>query len=96
VLLPVSVYVHPVPPSWNPVTTVDTPVVPMSPLISVLIPWFVIPAPPPNDPKVEATPRFGATGPTEAPVVKLHGFALVPAASAFPPRSLAAFVIVTV
>ena len=35
-------------------------------------------------------------GPTEAPVVKLHGFAMLPAASAFPARSFAAFEIVAV
>ena len=68
----------------------------MSPLITVLIPWLVMPAPPPIDPKVEAVPRFGPTGPTARPVVKVHGFGTTPAASALPARSVAAFVIVAV
>ena len=36
-LLPVSVYVHPAPASWKPVTTVEAPVVPISQFIIVLI-----------------------------------------------------------
>jgi hypothetical protein len=39
---------------------VDAPVVPISPVIAVEVPWFVMPAPPPKTAKVEATPRFGA------------------------------------
>ena len=70
--------------------------VPISPLITVLIPWLVIPAPPPKPPKVEAAPRFGRVGPTEAPVVKVHGFGVAPAASALPAKSVAAFEIVAV
>src|SRR4029077_7097459 len=95
-LLPVSVYVQPGPASWNPVTKVEAAVVPRSPFTTVLIPWFVAPALPPKDPKVTVTPRFGPTGPTEAPVVKLHGFGFVPATSARPVTSVAAFVIVAV
>ena len=58
----VSVYVHPGPASWNPVTKVEAPVVPMSPFITVLIPWLVIPAPPPKAPNVDAVPRLGPMG----------------------------------
>jgi hypothetical protein len=68
-------------------------VVPRSPFTTVLIPWLVAPALPPKDPKVAVTPRGGPTGPTEAPVVKVHGFGFAPAASALPVVSCAAFVI---
>ena len=46
--------------------SVDAAVVPMSPLITVLIPWLVDPAEPPKSPKVEAAPS--ATGARHAPV----------------------------
>ena len=83
--------------SWNPVTKVEAAVVPILPLITVLIPELVNPALPPVAPaNVEAVPRLGPVGPTEAPVVNVQGFAIVPAASALPARSFAAFVIVAV
>src|ERR1700722_12378900 len=55
-----------------------------------------MPAPPPMDPKVAAVPRFGPTGPTATPVVKLQGLGTTPAASGLPARSVAAFEIVAV
>ena len=92
----VSVYMHPGPASWNPVTNVEAPVVPMSPLITVSVPALVIPAPPPIDPKVEAVPRFGPVAPMVVVVVKNHGFGAVPDTSGFPARSVAAGEIVAV
>src|ERR1700733_16274656 len=68
----------------------------MSPLITVLIPWLVMPAAPPMDPKVEAVPRLGPTGPIARPLVKLQGLGTTPAASGLPARSVAAFEIVAV
>ena len=56
----VSVYPSPVL-SWNPVIAVETAVDPISPpLMTVRIPWLVIPAPPPKPPNVAAVLRFGA------------------------------------
>jgi len=57
---------------------------------------FVIPAPPPKAPKVEAAPRLGAVGRTEAPTVKLHGFGAEPAISALPNKSVTRVEIVAV
>ena len=79
---------HPVPGSRNPVINVEAPVVPRSPLISVLVPVLVIPAPPPNAPKVEAAPRLGRVGLVAAMTVKLHGFGVASAANALPNRSV--------
>src|SRR3984893_4041323 len=87
---------HPVPWSWKPVTRVETPVVPISPLMMVLMPWLVIPAPPPKDPKVAALARLGPTGPVVVPVVKFQGFGTRPAPSALPYRSFAALETVAV
>ena len=87
---------HPVPGSRNPVINVEPPVVPMSPLISVLVPVLVMPAPPPNVPKVEAAPRLGRVGPVAAMTVKLHGFGAAPAANALPNKSVTRFEIVAV
>jgi hypothetical protein len=39
---------------------VEAPVVPISPVIAVAVPWFVMPAPPPKTAKVDAEPRLGA------------------------------------
>jgi hypothetical protein len=39
---------------------VDAPVVPISPVMAVEVPWLVMPAPPPKTAKVAATPRVGA------------------------------------
>jgi hypothetical protein len=44
---------------------VDAPVVPISPVIAVAVPWLVMPAPPPKTAKVDAAPRLGAEA-TEA------------------------------
>ena len=60
----------------------------MFPLITVFVPMFVMPAPPPKVPKVEAAPRFGAVERTEAPTVKRHGFGAAPATSALPNKSV--------
>ena len=48
----------------KPVTVVDTPVVPMSPLMTVRMPWLVMPAEPPKMPKGAALPKgtSGGTG----------------------------------
>src|SRR6202035_2258051 len=62
----------------------------------VLMPWLVIPAPPPKDPKVAALARLGPTGPAVVPVVKLHGLGTRPAATALPVRSFAALLTVVV
>ena len=67
----------------------------MFPLITVLIPWLVSPAPPPKVSESRGGSEIRPHGPTEAPVVKVHGFGC-PAASALPARSFAAFVIVAV
>ena len=68
----------------------------MFPLIIVFIPMFVMPAPPPKAPKVEAAPRLGAVERTEAPTVKLHGFGAAPATSALANRSVTRCEIVAV
>src|ERR1700722_5130808 len=76
----VSVYMHPdggtygTVLSWNPVTVVDAPIVPISPLITVLIPWLVNPAGPPMAPaKVPEVPRLIGPAPVVVvPVVKVH------------------------
>ena len=47
---------------WKPVIIVEAPVVPMSPVIWVSVPWLVTPAPPPNTAKEAALPRTGAAG----------------------------------
>ena len=62
--------------------------VPISPLITVLIPWLVTPAAlPPSPEKVAAVPRL--TGPiVNVPVVNVHGFGTEPLTSALPARSL--------
>jgi hypothetical protein len=44
------------------VIIVEAPVVPISPVITVLVPWLVMPAPPPNTAKEAAEPRMGAAG----------------------------------
>src|ERR1700722_15385028 len=85
---------HPGPKSLNPVINVEAAVVPISPLITVFTPWLVIPALSPKPPKVDAAPRFGGVGPTEAPVVKVHGFGVDPAASGLPAKSVAVLRIV--
>ena len=95
-LLPVSVYVHPTPASWNPVTSVEAAVVPMSPLITVSIPWLVMPALPPKVPNVAAAPKFGASCPSVVPVMKVHGFGVAPAINGLPATSVAALLIVAV
>ncbi len=46
--------------------SVDAAVVPMSPLITVLIPWLVDPAEPPKSPNVEADAR--AIGARQVPL----------------------------
>src|SRR5436190_8249881 len=69
----VSVYAHPVTRgvygievSWNPVISVEAPVVPIdtgwpcAPTITVLKPWLVIPALPPRPPNAPTAPRAGA------------------------------------
>jgi hypothetical protein len=68
----------------------------MSPLISVLVPVLVMPAPPPNAPKVEAAPRLGRVGPVAAMTVKLHGFGAEPGTKKLPNRSVTRFEIVAV
>src|SRR5450631_1120254 len=94
-ILPVvSVYVQPAPLSWKPVTTADPPVVPTFPLITVDVPWLVIPAELPKPPKTEAVPSGTGVGPATALVVKLHGFAATPDASVLPARSVAVLVMV--
>ena len=80
--------------SWNPVIVEEAAVVPMSPLITVLIPELVIPAPPPKPPKGAAAPRGKAGAHASAdPVVKLHISGLANGVLA---RSSAPIVIVTV
>src|ERR1700738_5461820 len=81
---------HPGPASWNPVTRVETPVVAIFPLITVRVPWLVIPAPPPKPPKGAALARLGPTGARLVPVVKFHGLGTRPATRALPARSFAA------
>jgi hypothetical protein len=39
---------------------VEAPVVPISPVIAVAVPWLVMPAPPPKTAKEAAEPRLGA------------------------------------
>jgi len=86
--------------SWNPVTRVEAPVVPIFPLLmTVRIPWLVIPAAPPKAPKEAADPRLTGPGPAPVnggPVVKVHGFGTAPLASALPNRSFAPVVTVAV
>jgi hypothetical protein len=43
---------------------VEAPVVPISPVIAVAVPWLVMPAPPPKTAKVDAEPRLGAAART--------------------------------
>src|ERR1700730_14829517 len=64
--------------------------------MTVLMPWLVIPALPPKDPKGAALARLGPTGPMVVPVVKFHGFGTRPEASALPTRSFAALETVAV
>ena len=96
----VSVYMHPGPGSWKPVTAVETAVVPIPPLLIIVrIPWLVIPAVPPKAPKVVADPRLIGPGPDPVnggPVVNDHGFGTTPLTRALPNRSFAPVVTVAV
>jgi hypothetical protein len=49
---------------------VEAPVVPISPVIAVKVPWLVMPAPPPKTAKEAATPRVDP----ETAVLALTGF----------------------
>ena len=86
--------------SWNPVISVEAPVVAIPPLlITVWIPWLVIPAPPPSAPNSEIVgPRTTGGVTTPVPVVKVQGFGGGPmfTSRGLPFRSLAPVVTVTV
>src|SRR3954462_6129684 len=59
----VSVYVQPGPASWKPVISVEAAVVPIAPLLmTVWVPWLVIPAEPPKEPKPAAEASATALG----------------------------------
>src|SRR5580698_2686424 len=60
--------------SWNPVISVEAAVVPISPLITVLIPMLVIPEEPPKPPKSFMVGPSVTGGKTAAvPVLKVQG-----------------------
>src|ERR1039458_204622 len=61
--------------SWNPVISVEAPVVPIFPLLmTVLIPMLVIPAEPPKPPNGARTPRLIGGLHVDVPIVKVQGF----------------------
>ncbi|MGA2763732.1 MAG: hypothetical protein ABSG17_10245 [Spirochaetia bacterium] len=72
---------------------VEAPVVPMSPVIAVAVPWFVMPAPPPKTANEAARPRLGAAG--EAAIVLEEAFItlLGPIGTAHAPMKAAAAMI---
>src|ERR1035438_7734685 len=83
--------------SWNPVIKVETPVVPIFPLTTVLVPWLVIPAAPPKPPNSDMVgPRTIGGGTTAAPVVKFQGLGAPVFARALPVASVTPLVTVTV
>jgi hypothetical protein len=51
---------------------VEAPVVPISPVIAVAVPWLVMPAPPPKTAKDAAEPRLGAEATTAVLAVGLE------------------------
>ena len=73
--------------SWNPVGTLEATIAPIFPLITVLVPWLVIPEVPPKVPNVDAVPSGTGDGTVTAAVVKVQGFGTTPGPSELPERS---------
>ena len=79
----------------NPVIVVEAPVVPISPLTTVKVPWLVIPEVPPKPPNSAMVgPRMMGGGTAAEPVVKNHGSLAPVVPSGLPATSVAPLVIV--